>query len=347
MSRTPTRSRIISVVSSSTRTTRGWLLALGGVTVLALLVHIAVGAGHLGLGEVIRHLAAGDTGGNDPVNAIVWKMRLPRALGALVAGAALGMVGSAFQALFRNPLAEPYIVGVSSGAAVGGTLALVFGFGGMMGGLGTALAATVTGLLTLALVFGLARRHGAVDVETLLLAGVVVGTLLGSLVTLLIYVSGENPLHILRWLLGSITPMNWEKVGMMATAAIGGSVILLAQAKRLNVYAVGEDTARRLGVNVRRLKPVVLVTGAAMTAITVGAVGVIGFLGLVAPHLSRRLLGVDWRSTMVASAWIGATLLVLADLIAQRAYPGGEIPVGVVTALLGAPSLLILLRRAG
>lgn len=338
---------MIGASAPANRSAAGWIVALFGFVIVALLAHVSIGAGHLSLSEVVQNLLRGDTGGTDPTNSIVWRMRLPRALAALVAGALLGMVGSAFQALFRNPLAEPYIVGVSSGAAVGGTLSLVLGFGGVMGGLGTSVAATITGLLALGLVFGLAKRHGAVDVETLLLAGVVVGSLLGAVVTLIIYMSGENPLNVLRWLLGSLTPMSWSKVGMMSAVLVGGGAILASQSKRLNVYAVGEDTARRLGVNVRRLKPVVLITGAAMTAVTVGAVGVIGFLGLVAPHVSRRILGVDWRITMLASALVGGGLLIFADLVAQRAYPGGELPVGVVTALLGAPSLLILLRKNG
>lgn len=317
------------------------------VLVAAFLVHIAVGAGHLNLGAVLRQIFAGDTGGLDPDNAIVWRLRLPRACAAAVAGATLGLVGSAFQALFRNPLAEPYIVGVSSGAAVGGTLALVLGIGSAFFGLATALLATATGLLALAMVFGLSKRRGVVDVETLLLAGVVVGSLLGALVTLIIYVAGDNPMNVLRWLLGSLSPMSWTKVLLMLVGLAGGGLILGAHAKQLNAFAVGEETARRLGVNVRRLKPVVLVAGATMTALTVGAVGVIGFLGLVAPHLARRLLGIDWRWSLMASGLIGAALLLVSDLVAQRAIPGTELPVGVVTALLGSPSLLILLRRSG
>ncbi|HMS55257.1 MAG TPA: iron ABC transporter permease, partial [Fimbriimonadaceae bacterium] len=277
------------------------LLVFGGMVVLALLLHIEVGSGHLTLGQVLVEMGRGPHAGASPENAIVWQIRLPRALACLLVGANLAMVGSAFQALFRNPLAEPYIVGVSSGAAVGGTLAIVLGFGGMMGGLGTMLAGFATGLATLALVTALARRGGRLDVEALLLAGVVAGSLLGAMVTLVIFAAGANPLHVLRWLLGSMTPMTWFRVLALALVLAIGSALLMRHTKQLNTFAVGEEVAMRLGVSTRTLKAMVLITGTAMVAVSVGTVGVIGFLGLVAPHLSRRLVGVDWRWSMAGS----------------------------------------------
>jgi iron complex transport system permease protein len=229
---------------------------------------------------------------------------------------------------------------------VGGTLSIVLKFGAVLGGLGTMAAGFVSGLAALGLVYSLSRRGGRVDVETLLLAGVVVGAMLSALVTLVIFAAGENPMNVLRWLMGSMTPMAWNKVLVLTITLLLGSAILIRHSKSLNTFAVSEDTAQRLGVGTRALKLTILLTGTAMAAVTVGSVGVIGFLGLVAPHLARRIMGVDWRWSMVGAGLIGGVLLLAADLIAQRGIPGTELPVGVVTALLGAPFLLAILRKA-
>lgn len=332
---------------ASTRSARrapgALLLALGGAAVLATLLHVGVGSylwipPHQVLAEIFR----GDTG--EGVNLIVWRLRLPQALTSVFVGAILGMVGSAFQALFRNPLADPYIVGVSSGAAVGGVLAMVLGFGAVLGGLGMIGAAFAGGMLTLGAVFRLARTRGLVDVTTLLLAGVVFAALLSAVLMLLLLGSGHDTNQVLRWLMGSTSPAYWPRVGMLAVAAAAGSAVLLMQARGLNAFAVAESSAQRLGIDTARLKTVVLVTGTAMTAVAVGSVGVIGFLGLVSPHIARRLSGVDWRWSLPASGLIGAVLLAASDVVAQRIVPNG-IPVGIVTALLGAPFLIVLMKK--
>lgn len=306
---------------------------------------------------VVRELLRGPVEDGGPENTIVWSIRLARACGCALVGAILATVGSAFQALFRNPLAEPYVVGVSSGAAVGGVLAMTLGFGTALAGLVMPLFGFLGGMAALGLVFGLARRRGTVDVTTLLLAGVVVGNLLSALLSLILLAAGNDTNSVLRWLLGSTTPMFWNRVALLAVALGVGFVVLFVQARRLNAFAVGEEAAQRLGVQIGRLKGTVLVAGTAMTAVAVGSVGIIGFLGLVAPHLARRLLGVDWRWSMVGSAMLGSVLLLASDLVAQRGvglvgglltgrpYPELELPVGIVTALLGAPFLLVLLRK--
>jgi iron complex transport system permease protein len=316
---------------------------LGGLLIAAFLLHLGMGGTWLSPGEVVSELLHGISG--DRANAVVWDIRLPRSLACVLIGAMLSAVGSSFQALFRNPLADPYIVGVSSGAAVGGVTAIALGWDGLWGGLGTMGLAFVSGLLSLALVYGLARRRGTVDVATLLLAGVVVGSLLAAVTTLVLYAVGQDTNRVLRWLLGSMTPMFWDRLVVLAATALVGIVLLFRQTRELNAFAIGESTAKHLGINVGRLKIVVLVAGSALTAICVGAVGIIGFLGLVAPHIARRLLGVDWRLSMPAAILIGPMLLLLADVLAQRAIRDMELPVGVVTALLGAPFLLLLLRR--
>jgi len=330
------------------------LWALCGFVVLASLVHLNIGshawyAPWQVVGELLRgHLSDSD----HPFNNIVWSIRLPRVLECVCVGGILGAVGSAFQAQLRNPLAEPYVVGVSSGAAVGSAIAMVMGFEAWFGGLGAAACGFVTGMLALALVYGLASRRGGVDVSTLLLAGVIVGALLSSVLSLTILLAGQNANRVLEALLGTMSTATFEKDAILFGALVAGSIVLIRQTRLLNAFAMGEESAARMGVDVARLRAIVLITGTAMTAAAVGAVGIVGFLGLVAPHISRRVLGVDWRFSLIGSGLIGAGLLVLADLIAQRI--GGvfqmsmtEVPVGIVTAVIGAPSLLILIRKKG
>lgn len=336
------------VTANTTATTRP-------VRAVALVLGFAVVAGfllHLGLGstawftplDVIRELLAGPKG-DTPANVVVWSIRLPRAVVCVLVGALLSVVGSAFQALFRNPLADPYIVGVSSGAAIGGALMVTFGVASAWIGLATMAAGTATGLAALSLVWWLASRRGRVDVTSLLLAGVVVGSLLGAVLSLIILLSGRDSGVVLRWLLGSTTPAFWTTNALLLVVLVVGWFILARHARLLNAFALGEATATSLGVDVRKLTRIVLVTGTVMTAAAVGAVGILGFLGLVAPHVARRLVGIDWRASMPASGMVGAIILLFADTIAQRGVQGIELPVGIVTALLGAPSLLILMRR--
>ncbi len=322
------------------------LVALLILTLGAFLLHFCLGSsGLLGLPDVVRELLRGPRG-DTSANDIVWRLRLPRALGGLCVGGILGCVGSAFQALFRNPLAEPYVVGVSSGAAVGGAFALLIGAAPLLGGMGLLAFAFPGGLLSLALVFALARRRGTVDVTHLLLAGVVVGALLNALLTLVLLASGRDAGQVLRWLMGNTGSLTYRDCAVLGGALLVGGSLLMLQTRRLSAFALGEETARRLGVDVRRLKRATLGIGTAMIAASVGPVGVVGFVGLAAPHLARRLVGVDWRVSLPGATLLGAVGLLLADVLAQRAVPDHPLPVGVVTALLGAPFLLAVLRRA-
>jgi iron complex transport system permease protein len=343
-------------VSAANRKRSAWggVLLLALAAVVALILHIAAGSADEGRPfwevrmtpiEVVQQIFAGDTGA-DSGNAIVWRIRLPRAIACFLVGAMLGIVGSAFQALFRNPLAEPYIVGVSSGAAVGGAIALLLGLSAIAGGLGVMAFAFAGASGSLALVLTLAGRRGKTDVQVLLLSGVVVGALLSAVLMITLYAAGEDTNKILWWLMGSATPMYWNKVAILAATLLVGAAILIPQGKKLNALAMHEETAQRLGVDTARLKLVLLLVGTAMAAVTVGSVGVIGFLGLVAPHIARSLLGVDWRWSLMGAGAIGAILLLLSDVLAQRLVAGGELPVGIITAILGAPFLLILMRRA-
>lgn len=324
------------------------LLVLGALVLLVVvgvLVHVKVGSYfRLTFGDILREIGRGDAGGTDAVNNVVWRVRLPRTVACVTIGAMLGLVGSAFQALFRNPLAEPYVVGVSSGAAVGGVTALTLGWGTALFGLGTLALASVGGGLALMVVYALSYRRGVVDVRGLLLAGVVIGSMLSSILTLMILAAGQDANNVLRWLLGSMGSAYWSHDAVLTVCLVFGGAILVRESRRLNAFALGEDTAQRLGVDTSRLKRVILATGTVMTAACVGAVGVVGFLGLVAPHIARRLLGVDWRWSLAGSGLVGAVLLLGSDVLAQNVKAVTEMPVGAVTAILGAPSLVLLMR---
>lgn len=279
------------------------------------------------------------------LDSIIRGIRLPRASGAVLVGLTLGMAGSALQSLFRNPLADPYIAGVSSGAAVGGALAFVSQVGFFASGFGMMVAACIGGGLSLCLVIALATHRRTLSAERLLLAGVMVGSLLASILSLVLLATGNDSNKVLHWLLGSVASVDMADLWVLGAGALLGAPILISLSKQLNVLAMGSDAARRAGVNSGRLTLIILATTTVMVSATVGIVGIITFLGLAAPHIARRLVGVDWRHSLIASAMVGGTLLCFADLLAQMAVKGGEVPVGIVTAIIGAPFLLILLRR--
>ncbi|MBS1709025.1 MAG: iron ABC transporter permease, partial [Armatimonadetes bacterium] len=206
-------------------------------------------------------------------------------------------------------------------------------------------AAWVGGLLSLALVFALGGPERQAGTGRLLLAGVVVGTMLGSITVLILLLGHRDTNQILRWMMGSTSPMFWERVVLLAFSLVAGALVLLRQARALNTVAMTGRLASTLGVDADRLTRIVLWTGSAMVGVCVGAVGLIGFVGLAAPHIARTLFGPDLRKTLPASALLGGTLLLFADVIAIRLLPGVEMPVGAVTAVLGAPVLLYLLRQ--
>lgn len=277
---------------------------------------------------------------------VVWQLRLPRLAAGLVAGFGLGVVGAVFQTLLRNPLAEPYVMGVSSGAGMAGALVIAFGMGGILGGSLMSLGGIVGGILTLGLVFGLSGWFRKPDVVRLILSGVVVGSMLAAMTTLVLLFGGEDTNVVMRWLLGSLSPMHWERVGVMAGIVAVAFLWAWRQARVLNAFAFSEELAGRLGVDSRRVLVGQLVAGTCAVGAIVGSAGIIGFVGLVAPHLARSLVGPDLRKGLVLSGWLGAGLIVGADFLAQRIWHGAELPVGAVTAVLGSPMLLFLLRRS-
>lgn len=326
------------------------LILIGAAVMVATLLYLLPpGQAKLSLRDILHEIGRGPVDITDPNNNIVWWQRLPRVALCLLVGGLLGAVGSAFQALLRNPLADPFVLGVSGGAAVGGAVGIALG--AAAGGLLVTGLGFVGGMLALALVYALASRRGAVDADRLILAGSVAGSLLSSVLIVVLLAAGQDTNVILRWLLGDTSHADWRMDGLLLGALLLGFPLLVVQSRKLNALALGGDAARRLGVDPVALTRLVLLAGGFMTAATVGTVGIVGFLGLIAPHLARRLLGVDWRWSLPGSLLIGSLLLVVADLVAQRALPtlmnrtGLELPVGAVTSILGAPTLLALLRK--
>lgn len=322
-----------------------WILGGCVGLVVVCLVHLLFSGGiALAPGDVFAALIKGDHG--ELAQTVVWKLRLPRLIAGVIAGAGLAVVGSVFQLLFRNPLAEPYVIGVSSGAGVGGSLALSFGVSGLVGGLGVAIGGIIGAVVALLLVFLLSSWWKKQDVVRLILSGVVVGAMLAALTTLVLLMGGKDSNVVLRWLLGSLTPMSWPRIAIMLVLVAITVLYSTRDARKLNSFAFGGDLPNRLGVDSRKLLTNQLTVGSVAVGAIVGCVGIIGFVGLIAPHIARSLVGPDLRRSLPISALLGSILLVLADLLAQKIIPGGELPVGAVMAILGSPILLILLKRS-
>lgn len=317
---------------------------------LAVAIVLAIGFGTVSIApaDTVRVLWAhlgGRTGGDPLTDQIVWQFRAPRVLLAAVAGAGLGLAGLCLQNLVRNPLADPYLFGVTSGASLGAVIAMTTG----------ALAATgfgVTGsaftgaLVSLTLVFVLAQRSGRLIGSDLLLAAVAV-SYLGTAITSYLQLRAKPAelRGVMFWLLGSLTGASWSSLLAPTLAVLAGLAVLPGLARGMNALALGDDTAAGLGVNPNLLRLWLLLISSLLTATVVAAAGGIGFVGLIVPNAARLLVGPDHRRALPVSLLVGAIFLVLVDLAARTVDRPNEIPIGIITAVLGAPAFLILLRR--
>jgi iron complex transport system permease protein len=278
--------------------------------------------------------------------AIIWSLRMPRVLLAAMVGFSLALAGVTFQGLLRNPLADPFTIGVSSGAATGATLALflrhffqlnithqvpLFAFSGA--------------LLAMFFVYNLAKIGGRVPVVTLLLAGVVVSSFLSSVISLLMVLSGEGMQGIFFWLSGGLMMRSWQHIWFILPYLLAGSLVLFAFARDLNILLLGEEASLHLGVSVDATKKILLVTASLVTAAAVSVSGMIGFVGLIIPHAVRIVTGPDHRTLLPVSALVGGIFLIWADVIARTVLSPQEIPVGIITAFIGAPFFIYLLRK--
>ncbi|MBW7460408.1 iron ABC transporter permease, partial [Paenibacillus sepulcri] len=277
--------------------------------------------------------------------AIVTQLRLSRVLLAVMVGACLSLAGAGFQGVLRNPLADPFTLGVASGCAVGASFLILFGYQTVIGIWSIPLVAFITGIITLIIVFALSRARGAVNVETLILSGVIVQAFLGAFVTFMVSLSQGVVNEIMFWLMGSLSARGWEHVQLIFPFLIIGLPVLIRYSQPLNMFAFGERHAAYMGIDVERTKIIVLIVSTLLTAVAVSISGVVGFVGLVVPHLLRLLVGPDYRIIIPLSAVGGGIYLLWADTLARTALSPKEISLGVVTALIGAPFFAYLLYR--
>lgn len=279
---------------------------------------------------------------------IITQIRLPRVICGALVGAALAAAGVTYQGIFRNPMADPYVIGASTGASVGSALVLVLGVGISVLGVNTLqIFAFVGSLATVLLVYGISRVGSRVPVTTLLLTGIAISLFQNAIVTYMKTIASDRILHGLTfWLIGSLAPTeNWDKAWAILPFILLGTAVAYMYARDLNILALGEDQAQHLGVEIEKVKRILLVSGALMTAAAVSISGLIGFVGLIIPHLTRVLIGPDHRVLLPTSAIVGASFLMICDALSRVIMGSGEAPVGVITALSGAPFFIYLLRR--
>jgi iron complex transport system permease protein len=320
-------------------------MALSSVLLLlVMLASLAAGSVRLPVSQVIAALAPGQASGSSN-HAIVWDLRLSRIILAMLIGAGLATAGAAFQGLFRNPLADPYVVGASGGAALGATLAIAAGLRITGAGLGPVpLAAFIGALAAVAIVYTVAEIGGMASAITMLLAGAALSTVLSALVTLLMTINDRSLYEIFGWILGGLSGRGWPHLQAVWFYLIGGSLGLWLLSRPLDALACGEETAQTLGLPLWQARTAIVAAATITTAAAVAAGGTIGFIGLIAPHVARLIVGSNHVRLIPASAIIGALLLIVADDIARTVLAPVEIPVGVMTALLGGPFFLYLLK---
>ncbi|NMM53888.1 FecCD family ABC transporter permease [Paenibacillus aquistagni] len=343
-------------VKSSKGLSRITAIGAAGITLLLLSIVgcLAVGSVHMPFGEITRILLHHIPGlqdlfpptWEDTSAQIMMKVRLPRVMLALFVGASLGTAGAAFQGVLRNPLADPYTLGVSSGASVGAAVLITFNLQlALFGQWSIPIVAFVTAVMTLLVVLLMARHSGKMAIETLILSGVVVNAFLGACVSFMVSMSKQTVNDILYWTMGSLALRGWQYVMIIAPYFLITFIILCAYARPLNLLSLGERQAAHLGLHVERTKWIVLLTATLVTAGAVSVSGVIGFVGLVVPHMLRLMIGPDYRLLMPMSAIGGAIYVMWADTIARSILAPTEIPLGVVTAFVGAPFFAYLLIR--
>lgn len=340
-------------VAGRRRRTTAWLLGLGAGLFATLVLAVGIGAVTVPAGTTLRvvghhALGLGERTWSLSRDAIIWDVRLPRVVLGAAVGAGLAVCGVALQAMVRNVLADPYLLGVSSGASSGAAAAILFGVGAGLGQHALPVSAFAGALAASLLVLVVARSGGRVTSIRLLLAGVAVGYALYALTSFLIFAadSAEGSRSVLFWLLGSLGLASWTAPLAVVCVVVLGTVLVLTHAgRRLDVLAIGDETAQTLGLTPDRLRVRLLVLVSLCIGVVVSAAGSIGFVGLVVPHLARRAVGSSHRAVVPVAALMGAILLVWADVVARTLLQPQEIPIGILTSLVGAPFLLVLIRR--
>jgi iron complex transport system permease protein len=319
------------------------ILVLALVLFISIVTAVCIGMVNIPFMEVMDILLGGQGTANN--RTIIMQIRLPRVLMAGLVGAALALAGAGMQGLFKNPMASPYILGLSSGGAFGASLAIVLGVSFATGLFAVPAMAFVFCFLTLFLVYNISKVKGRTPVETLLLSGIAVGAFFSALVSFMKYLSGDQLQSIVFWMMGGLWRADWTQVLVILPFIIAGSLMIFVLSRDLNSMMIGEDHAVNLGVNTQMITKVVLVGASLMTAAAVSVSGIIGFVGLIVPHILRIFVGPDHRILLPTTLMVGAIFMILMDTLARTIMAPEELPVGIITALLGAPFFLYLLRR--
>lgn len=279
--------------------------------------------------------------------AIIQNIRLPRVLLAFLVGYGLSIVGVAFQGLLKNPMADPYIVGTSSGAALGASIAIMLKLNKMFFGIGiVSVFAFIGALSATMIVYNMARIKGKVPVTTLLLAGIATGQFFTAIMSFLMTISSKDVSTIIFWTMGSFSSRGWNHVQVAALPVLIGTIIIYIFSKDLNIMLLGEDSAKNMGVHTEMVKKIILIISVVITAFLVSVSGIIGFVGLIIPHMVRLVIGPDHRTLIPASGLVGGIFLILADTLARTIIAPTEVPVGIITALAGGPFFIYLLRKS-
>ncbi|MCL2134014.1 MAG: iron chelate uptake ABC transporter family permease subunit [Candidatus Bathyarchaeota archaeon] len=343
--------------SNATRKTQKWALILFTLFIIlacSIVLSISIGYVSIPFSNIIKVFLTNTPGLNRlfsyPVStvdtALILQVRFPRALCAALAGAALAIAGAAYQGLFRNPMADPYTIGASSGAALGATTAVIVGLSVTIIGINTMqIFAFIGCLLTVFFVYAISRVGSKVPVQTLLLSGIAVSILLGAIVNAYHSLFPEQFRRSAFWLMGSFSYTEWADVWSALPFIIIGSIVIYMFSRDLNLLALGESEATHLGVDLEKMKKILLIASAFVTAAAVSISGLIAFVGLIIPHVTRMIFSPDHRILIPASAVMGAIFLVLCDILARVVIAPTELPVGVVTAVCGGPFFLYLMRR--
>ena len=307
-----------------------WLLLLAAALAAAMLGCSMLGVVHFGWDEMWQ-------------SSIFWNLRAPRIVLSVLVGAALSVCGAAYQSVFRNPLTDPYVLGISSGASVGAAVAILLGLEAYMLGVGT--CALVTGLLTIVVIYRIASIGNRMHTTTLLLTGVCITFLMSAIISFIMVLRQDKMDSIIFWTMGSFASASWTEVAIVAPVVAVGIGIVLYYARDLNLLLAGSETARSLGVEVERVKRILLLSTTLMVAFCVATCGVIGFVGLVVPHCLRLVLGPDNRRIVPCAIFAGGLFMLLCDTLARTLLMPAELPVGSLTALAGAPLFIYLLYK--
>jgi len=330
-----------------------WAIPLLLLLFIMVVVSVSLGSANLSFSVVWKTILSHtlpfleiEKSWEDTVDIIVWQIRMPRVFLAILVGAALAAAGVTYQGILRNPLADPYILGVSSGASFGAALVIFFGLQSTLLGQWTIpVVAFVSGLITLLIVYRLALVGNKLQIETLILSGVVLQAFLGAGLSLLLAKSEEKMGQIMFWIMGSLSLSDWSSAFIIAPYVLLGILIIYLFAREMNILSLGEQNAYHLGVNVKGIRIILLLMASLIAGAAVAVSGIIGFVGLIVPHIIRSLCGTDHRILLPLSALAGSILLIIADTLARTIMQPSELPIGVITALLGAPFFAYLLRK--